>query len=119
MTTFADRLRSLRAEKDMTQADLGKVMNVSTSTIGYWENGTGSTSLAIAACIADFFGVSLDYLIGKTDYRHLDIPKERLQEPLAVLMHGEAQKLSPEAQIEIAKYIKYQIWKERTGETPS
>lgn len=64
---FAKRLRELREKKGMSQAELGKIFNLSKQTISSYENGGSTPNHAILKSMADFFGVSLDYLLGRTD----------------------------------------------------
>ena len=66
-TTFGKRLQELRNSKKMTQADLGKVLKVSASTIGMYETDKRQPNFEIEEAIADYFNVDLDYLRGKQD----------------------------------------------------
>lgn len=76
MATFADRLKELRNEAGMTQAELSKRLGFSTGTIGNYEAGTRKARPEVLALIADFFNVELDYLTGRTDTR----PEYNLEE---------------------------------------
>ena len=69
MTTFGERLRSLRDEKDLSQEELGKILNLSQSTIAYYETSKKEPTKETMERMADFFGVSLDYLFGRTNIR--------------------------------------------------
>ena len=64
---FKDRLRELRLNKRITQEDLGKVFNVIKQTISSWENGNSRPDIDMASKIADFFEVTTDYLLCRTD----------------------------------------------------
>ncbi|MBE6878662.1 MAG: helix-turn-helix domain-containing protein [Ruminococcaceae bacterium] len=66
-TTFGKRLQELRNSKKMTQADLGRVLKISASTIGMYETDKRQPNFEIEEAIADFFNVDLDYLRGKQD----------------------------------------------------
>lgn len=59
------RLRELRKENKMSQADLGKLLGVTKVSISGYENGTRIPSLEILNGILDVFGVSADYLMGR------------------------------------------------------
>ena len=59
------RLRELRKENRMSQADLGKLLGVSKVSISGYEKGTRIPSLQILNGILDVFGVSADYLMGR------------------------------------------------------
>lgn len=65
--TFGKRLQELRNSKKMTQAELGKILKVSASTIGMYETDKRQPNFEIEEAIADFFNVDLDYLRGKQD----------------------------------------------------
>lgn len=65
---FGDRLRYLREEKGITQKELGKVLNISDRVVGYYEaNDRFPKDEDILRKIADFFDVSVDYLIGRSE----------------------------------------------------
>ena len=59
------RLRELRQSKHLTQAELGAVLKVSASTIGMYEQGRREPDNPMLTKMADYFGVSIDYLIGR------------------------------------------------------
>lgn len=64
---FAERLRALRKEKELTQAQAAAIFNV---TSRHWQkleryNGENLTNVRRLVKIADFFGVSIDYLLGR------------------------------------------------------
>jgi transcriptional regulator with XRE-family HTH domain len=65
---FKDRLKELRQEKNLLQQDLAKIINVSKSAVSGWEIGRNQPGYETLMLLADFFGVSVDYLIGYTEY---------------------------------------------------
>jgi len=73
--SFKERLRRLRAEKDLTQTELAKVFGVAPTTIASWEQGRSRPDIEEIALIANYFGVSVDYLLCLTDEKR---PNERL-----------------------------------------
>ena len=64
---FADRLRMLRREMDLTQEKLADVMETTQRKISYWELGKTEPDLQSLWKLADFFEVSVDYLIGRKE----------------------------------------------------
>lgn len=66
MNTFADNLRKLRKERDMTQSELAEKLFTSAQTISRWENSDGEPSLDLLTAIGDSLDVSMDRLLGKT-----------------------------------------------------
>lgn len=75
------RFKELRKEKGLTQADLAKVLNTNQSQYGKYENGKTNLSIENAKILADYFGVSIPYLLGLDDNPNLvdpGAPKEIL-----------------------------------------
>ena len=68
MKRFGERLHELRMEKELSRSDLAKSLNVSVRSISYWETGKRECSFDMLIKIADFFGTSIDYLLGRSDY---------------------------------------------------
>lgn len=61
------RLLELRTEKELSQRQMAKAMNISQGTYNNWENANTQPSIEQLIALAQFFGVSVDYLIGNTD----------------------------------------------------
>lgn len=61
------RIRQLRDSRGLTQKALAIDLKVSQATISAWENGTKAMSNRSASKFADYFGVSIDYLLGRKD----------------------------------------------------
>ena len=64
---FAEKLRELRTEKNLSTVALGKELNVSNSTICRWEKCEIVPTITHLYNIAMFFCVSTDYLLGLED----------------------------------------------------
>lgn len=67
METVGERIARLREQRGMSQPQLAKELNVATSTIGMWETGKRGLKDESLRILADFFNVSTDYLLGRTD----------------------------------------------------
>lgn len=65
---FADRLRNLRKEKGLSQTELAKELSITQRKISYLETGQLEPDLTTLLKISEYFEVSCDYLIGKTEY---------------------------------------------------
>ena len=59
-----NRLKRLRKEKNETQYTLAELLSVNEKTISRWENGESNIKPDKAQQLADFFGVSVGYLLG-------------------------------------------------------
>lgn len=68
MKVFAERLLELRTMKKISQASLAKSLNVSYAVVCYWETDRSEPTAPNLVKIADFFDVSVDYLLGRSDY---------------------------------------------------
>lgn len=66
---FGDRLRELREEYQMTQEQLGKLLNVSKQAVYSYEKNESEPTFEALVKIADIFNVSLDYLLCRTKQR--------------------------------------------------
>lgn len=64
---FSVRLRELRLSKQLSQSALGQVIGIKAQAINDMEHGRVKTTLDRAVALADFFDVSLDYLVGRSD----------------------------------------------------
>ena len=74
MSDFASRFRELRKERGLTQQAIGEVLDVGERMISYYEHGGRYPDFKGLLFIAEYFQVSLDYLVGWSDAR--DVRKE-------------------------------------------
>ncbi|MBQ9039793.1 MAG: helix-turn-helix transcriptional regulator [Clostridia bacterium] len=75
---FGIRLKALRKERGITQEKLAQIVNIDRSSIGKYEGKSKVIpSEEVRQAIADYFGVSVDYLMGRTDIRYPN-PANRL-----------------------------------------
>lgn len=65
-----NRIKLLREEKNVYQKDLAQLLGVSVPAINYYENEKRAMDTDTAMKLADYFGVSVDYLLGKSDIRN-------------------------------------------------
>lgn len=65
---FPERLRELRTRNGNKQSTLAKLIHRSPCSISNYENGINSPDLETLVQIADFYGVSTDYLLGRTNF---------------------------------------------------
>ncbi len=67
MAVFSERIKALRCERGMTQETLGKIIGVKPDSIYTYEKGKSYPEVRNLIILADYFGVSTDYLLGRTD----------------------------------------------------
>ncbi|WP_103110593.1 helix-turn-helix domain-containing protein [Brevibacillus reuszeri] len=99
MATFAVRFKELREAKDWTQDDAARELGVSRSTIGGYESPSKYRvpREEMLVKIAEKFGVSIDYLLGKTDE-----DTQAIVDDMATFMKG----LSPDKRKEFEQYVR-------------
>lgn len=64
---FAEKLKELRKEKHLSMKELSKEVGLSTTAICQWENCTTDISSDNLIILANYFGVTTDYLLGLED----------------------------------------------------
>lgn len=67
MNKFAERLKDLREESNLTQYELSKQVGISTACISRWEKGLRVPNIDSIIILCQFFSCSSDYLIGLED----------------------------------------------------
>ncbi len=67
MSIFGSRLKALRDENNLTQTQLSKNLGLAFSTISMYERGVREPKFETLEIIADYFNVTIDYLLGKTN----------------------------------------------------
>lgn len=69
MSNFSLRMKELRKERKMTQQELADAFSVRVRTYQGYEYGDSYPEVAKLIALADYFDVSLDYLVGRSDVR--------------------------------------------------
>ena len=64
---FKDNLKFLRKTKNIGQAKLAQILNISTKTVSHWETGYTEPSIAQLIALADYFDTSIDELVGRVN----------------------------------------------------
>ena len=64
-----NRLKTLRKEKGDNQSVIASLLGVNVKTVSRWEKGENEIKLAQANMLANHFGVSVEYLLGFSDFR--------------------------------------------------
>ncbi len=107
---FGDRLKLLREEKDIKQSDLAKKFNISASTIGMYEQNRRNPDFTLLSYLADFFNVSVDYLLCRTDIRNYE------EYTIAAHTDDRTQQLSDEDRKQLDDFIDFLIAKSKKDE---
>lgn len=65
---FGERLKILRKENHLNQEEIAKILGCTQRKISYMEQGVTEPDLQTLIKLADYFGVSIDFLCGRKDY---------------------------------------------------
>ena len=107
---FSVRLKELREKLGMSQQKFANSFGVAQSTVGMWESGKREPNYEITQQIADYFNVSVDYLLGRDTKPTLD---EQL-DGVDFALYGEIHDLTDDEKKDILSYIKFK--KSQRGE---
>lgn len=127
---IGDRMKKLREEKGLMQQDVCNALDIEQSTLANYENNRRVPKTDILIEIANYYGVSLDYLVGRTDDR-FDNSKRRpndlnkfLQQS-EIIFDGDTYNLTDEDRdlvmksLEVAFLAAKRANKRKKGDTPT
>lgn len=77
---FASRLKGLREEKGVSQQELAAALDISRGAISYYENMSRTPDIETLEKVSNYFGVSFDFLLGRSDYKDNAIRKSFLDD---------------------------------------
>lgn len=67
MATFGERLKELRKNKDLTQKEMANILGISEVSYQRYEYNISTPEYKKLIFLADYFHISLDYLVGRSD----------------------------------------------------
>ena len=70
MRTFPRTLSSLRKEKKLSQREVAADLNISQALLSHYENGLREPGLKFVCKVCDYYGVTADYLLCRSDERN-------------------------------------------------
>ena len=70
---FWEQVKLLREAKKLSQTQLAKALYVSKQSVSNWENNNIVPSVELLVKLADFFGVTTDYLLGRSKQKYLEV----------------------------------------------
>lgn len=76
MSEFSKNLKKLRKEHDVMQKQLAEIMGVSIRQYQRYEKGDQEASISGLIALANFYHVSIDYLVGRTENPNVNLFKE-------------------------------------------
>lgn len=106
---FALRLKELREKNNLSQKAFALKMGISQSTVGMWESGKREPNFNMIEQVANYFNVSVDYLLGRTEEKNTDEKDDITFDAFTFAMYDEAQHLTEEdkqALLQMARLLK-------------
>ena len=73
MLALNENIKKLRIARGLNQVEFAKILCVTKQCVSNWENDNVVPSIDMLCKIADFFGVSTDYLLGRIEKRVVDV----------------------------------------------
>ena len=78
--TLGNKIKYLREKNNLSQKELAKILNIANSTLSQYESDVRVPSDDIKILIADYFNVSLDYLLGRPNKYNVSKEKSKVSE---------------------------------------
>ncbi len=100
---FGEKLKELRTNRNIFQKDLAEYIGVSRAIISQYESGDKYPSIDTIEKIAEYFGVTIDYLLGSNNT--INDLEEQFPEGVQVLRRA-TKELTPEARAKMVKLMK-------------
>ena len=73
MLALNENIKNLRVARGLNQVEFAKILSVTKQCVSNWENDNVVPSIDMLCKIADFFGVSTDYLLGRSEKRTVEV----------------------------------------------
>ena len=103
---FSTRLKKLRKNANLTQIEFAKKFNIANGTVGNWESGNRQPDYETLNKIAEFFNVSIDYLLCRTDTPKPSSLDEQLS-GVDFALWSEAKDMTDSEKQDIINYMKF------------
>ena len=75
--TIQQRIRDLREDADKTQTEVARYLGTTAQYYGQYEKGEREMPISRAIMLADYYHVSLDYLVGRTDIKSVEAERNK------------------------------------------
>lgn len=111
MSVFAERLKELRKEKGLTQQKVADSLNISQPNYRRWESGERRPSVETLVMLADYFEVSIDYLLTRKNQKVFENEKIYTEEDLIIILQDFEKFILPFSfnivHSSVSKYLNY------------
>ena len=112
-----NRLKTLRNSLNITQKELASFLGINQNTYSYWENGKVKIDSDSLSKLSNYFGVSVDYILGISDEKKEDSVKtpssENKVSPSLQTLYKVASELSEEQIQDVLDYIQFKKYQQK------
>lgn len=113
---MVNRLKKLRNNQNITQKELASFLGINQNTYSYWENGKVKIDSDSLSKLSNYFGVSVDYILGISDEKKEDSVKTPSSEnkvpPSLQTLYKVASELSEEQIQDVLDYIQFKKYQQ-------
>ncbi|GIP35501.1 helix-turn-helix domain-containing protein [Paenibacillus sp. J2TS4] len=111
MSILGNRIKSLRDQAGLSQKRLAESLGISNVQLSRYETGDRKPDPDTIRQIADFFDVSVDYLLGRDSRTHQELPE--IDDPELNILFRDLKNASPEIREETRKFLEFLMEKEK------
>lgn len=104
MNEFGKRLKMLRDDRDLPMSKLAEAVGSTKSALSRYENGSMDPGLKVLIKLADYFGVTLDWIAGNGDIN--DVQYSNKEKYFSAINECIKEEISPDKLVEIIKIIR-------------
>ena len=103
-----NKIAELRKSRGLSQLALGRQVGAAQNSVSNWENGAREPDNATLLKLASFFDVTVDYLLGRTNYRDLSAakPDDVALDEIEYALHGEIRELGDAEKAALLDYAR-------------
>jgi transcriptional regulator with XRE-family HTH domain len=106
-----ERLRILREAKALNQQGLAMKLNISRSSVSYYETGERTPDLEMLIQLSEFFDVSIDYLVGRSSIKRANLHEEQNADD--VNFYHDYLRLTPTQKSNVAAFVQGMLTQEK------
>lgn len=71
MTTKFQRIQDLRVDSDLSQRQISEILHISQRSYSHYETGSRNIPIEMLSRLADYYDISIDYLVGRTNNKKM------------------------------------------------
>jgi len=106
---FPKRLKELRNTAELSQEQLGEKLKVTKANVSKYETGRIEPNIETITFLAEYFNVSIDYLLGRTDIKNPYTEDTEKDVTIPIAAHFKGKEMTEEQRKRIEKFIEFTL----------